>query len=44
MKTEGMEGCVRECNGRECLCEVIEGGMEASDDWCGNILEHMQGL
>ena len=44
MKTEETEGCVRECNGGECLCEVVEGGMEALDDWCENNLEHMQGL
>ena len=26
------------------LCEVGEGGMEALDEWCENILEHMQDL
>ena len=44
MKTEGTEGCVRECNDGECLCEVVEGGMEALDEWCENILEHGQDL
>ena len=44
MKTEGMEGSARECNGGECLCEVVEGEMEALDEWCENILKHMQGL
>ena len=44
VKTEGVEGCVRECNDGECLSEVVEGGMEALDEWCENILEHIQGL
>ena len=44
MKTEGMEVCVRVCNGGECLSEVVEDGMEALDEWCENILEHVQGL
>ena len=44
MKTEGMEGCVRECNDGECLWEVVEDGMEALDDWCENMLDYMQGL
>ena len=44
MKTEGMEECVRVCDGGECLSEVVEGGMEALDEWCENILEHGQGL
>ena len=44
MKTEGMEGCVRVCVNWECLSEVVESGMEALEEWCENILEHVQGL
>ena len=44
MKTERVEGSVRGRNVREYLCEVVEGGMEVLDDWCEDILEHMQGL
>ena len=44
MKTERMEGCVRVCDDGECLSGVVEGGMDALDEWCENILEHGQGL
>ena len=44
MKTEGVAGCVRVCDDRECLSKVVEGGMKALEEWCENILEHVQGL
>ena len=37
MKTERVEGSVRGRNVREYLCEVVEGGMEALEEWCENI-------
>ena len=36
-----MEGCVRVCDGGECLSEVVEGGMEALDKWCARIFWNM---